>query len=84
MPISAVEEAIRQARKQLTDYPQPDYYYNEATTHIVLVDPMLEALGWDLRNLDQCGYETDPKGEQWGKKPADYTLARPTGRQPSS
>ena len=80
MPILAVEEAIQRVRQQLTDYPQADYYYNEATTRIVLIDPVLEALGWDLRNLDQCGYETDPKGEQWGKKPADYVLANQNGR----
>ena len=41
---------------------------------------MLEALGWDLHNLDQCGYEMDPKGELWGKKPADYVLGSPSGR----
>lgn len=80
MPIRAVEEAIRQVRQQLTDYPQADYRYNEATTRNVMVNPMLEALGWDLRNLDQCGYEIDPKGEQWGKKPADYVLGKPNGR----
>ena len=80
MTIRAVEEAIRQVRQQLTDYPQSDYYYNETTTRNVMVNPMLEALGWDLRNLDQCRYETDPKGEQWGKKPADYVLGNPNGR----
>ena len=80
MSISAVEDAIRQVRQQLADYPTSDYLYNEATTRNVIINPMLEALGWDLRNLDQCGYEIDPKGELWGKKPADYVLGAPSGR----
>ena len=80
MSISAIEDAIRQVRQQLADYPTSDYLYNEATTRNVIINPMLEALGWDLRNLDQCGYEIDPKGELWGKKPADYVLGAPSGR----
>ena len=80
MSIRAVEDAIRRVRQQLTDYPRPDYLYNETTTRNVVINPMLEALGWDLRNLDQCGYETDPKGELWGKKPSDYVLGAPSGR----
>ena len=80
MSVSALMDAIRQARQQLNDYPKSDYRYNEATTRKVLVDPMLTALGWDLHNLDQCGYEIDPKGELWGKKPADYVLGTPRGR----
>ena len=80
MSIRMVEEEIRRIRQQLTDYPKSDYRYNEATTRNVVINPMLEALGWDLRNLDRCGYEIDPKGELWGKKPADYVLAAPNGR----
>ena len=80
MSISAVEDAIRQVRQQLADYPTSGYLYNEATTRNVIINPMLEALGWDLCNLDQCGYEIDPKGELWGKKPADYVLGAPSGR----
>ena len=80
MSISAMEEAIRQVRQQLNDYPSSDYLYNEATTRNVIINPMLEALGWDLHNLNQCGYEIDPKGELWGKKPADYALGAPSGR----
>ena len=80
MSISAVEDAIRQVRQQLADLPTSDYLYNEATTRNVIINPMLEALGWDLCNLDQCGYEIDPKGELWGKKPADYVLGAPSGR----
>ena len=30
--------------------------------------------------MDKCGYEIDPKGELWGKKPADYVLGGSTGR----
>ena len=30
--------------------------------------------------LNQCGYEIDPKGELWGKKPTDYVLGAPNGR----
>lgn len=80
MSIREVEDAVRRVRKQFTDYPRSDYLYNEATTRNVVINPMLEALGWDLRNLDQCGYEIDPKGELWGKKPADYVLGAPSGR----
>ena len=80
MSISAIEDAIRQVRQQLADYPTSGYLYNEATTRNVIINPMLEALGWDLCNLDQCGYEIDPKGELWGKKPADYVLGAPSGR----
>ena len=80
MSIRKVEEAIRRVRQQLTDYPKSDYRYNEATTRNVVINPMLEALGWDLRNLDQCGYEIDAEGELWGRKPADYVLAAPNGR----
>ena len=80
MSINSVMNTIRQIRQQLNDYPKADYRYNEATTRNVLVTPTLTALGWDLHNLDQCGYEIDPKGELWGKKPADYVLGAPTGR----
>jgi predicted type IV restriction endonuclease len=80
MPIRKVEKEIRRVQQELTDYPKSDYRYNEATTRNVVINPMLEALGWDLRNLDQCGYEIDPKGELWGKKPADYVLGAPSGR----
>ena len=80
MSISNVEGAIRQVRLQLHDYPQSDYLYNEATTRNVVINPMLTALGWNLHNLDKCGYEIDPKGELWGKKPADYVLGGSTGR----
>lgn len=79
MTIRAVEQAIRQVRRQLEEYPKDSYWYNEATTRNVIINPMLEALEWDLHNLDQCGYEIDPKGEEWGKKPADYILAKPDG-----
>ena len=61
MSISAVEDAIRQVRQQLADYPTSGYLYNEATTRNVIINPMLAALGWDLCNLDQCGYEIDPR-----------------------
>ena len=75
-----VEEEIRRVRQQLTEYPKSDYRYNEATTRNVVINPMLEALGWDLRDFDKCGYEIDPKGELWGKRPADYVLGAPSGR----
>lgn len=80
MSIGNVEAAIRQIRLQLHDYPPSEYHYNEATTRNVVINPMITALGWNLYNLDKCGYEIDPKGELWGKKPADYVLGSPTGR----
>jgi predicted type IV restriction endonuclease len=64
----------------LDDYPTSDYWYNETTTRLTIVNPMIESLGWDLYDLYQCGYEIDPKGEEWGKKPADYVLGAPSGR----
>ena len=78
--IRAVEQAIRQLRGQLEEYPTDKYWYNEMTTRNVIINPMLEALGWDLCNLDQCGYEIDPKVKEWGKKPADYVLWKPGGK----
>ena len=84
MSISAVEDAIRQVRQQLADYPTSDYLYNEATTRNVIINPMLEALGWDLCNLDQCGYEIDPKGELWGKSRRTMSLERRAVEQWSS
>ena len=80
MSIRSVARAIRQVRAQLEDYPTSDYWYNEATTRLTLIDPMVKSLGWDLYDLYQCGYEIDPKGEEWGKKPADYVLGAPSGR----
>lgn len=80
MSIRSVAGAIRQVRTQLQHYPTSNYWYNEATTRLVLINPMIESLGWNLCNLYQCGYEIDPKGEQWGKKPADYVLGAPSGR----
>lgn len=80
MSVSALKEAIRQFRQQLTDYPKADYRYNEATTRNVVINPILEALGWDLCNLDQCGYEINPKGELWGNRKADYVLGTPSNR----
>ena len=80
MSIRSVARAIRQVRAQLEDYPTSDYWYNEATTRLTLIDPTIKSLGWDLCDLDQCGYEIDPKGEEWGKKPADYVLGAPSGR----
>ena len=80
MTIRAVEQAILQLRGQLEEFPTDKYWYNEATTRNVIINPMLEALGWDLCNLDQCGYEIDPKVKEWGKKPADYVLWKPGGK----
>ena len=41
-----------------SDYPErvDAHIQNEATTRNVIINPMLEALGWNLCNLDQCGY----------------------------
>ena len=68
MSISAVEDAIRQVRQQLADYPTSDYLYNEATTRNVIINPMLEALGWDLCNLDQMRIRNRPQGRALRQK----------------
>ena len=80
MSIRGVSNAVRRVRAQLEEYPASAYWYNETTTRYVLINPMIESLGWDMYDLDQCGYEIDPKGEMWGKKPADYVLGAPSGR----
>ena len=80
MSVRAVEEAIRRVRRQLKKYPRDRYDYNEATTRNVLVNPMLKALGWDLRNLDQCRYEIDPGPGQWTMNFADYVLKDGDGK----
>ena len=80
MSIRGMANAVRRLRTQLEEYPTSNYWYNETTTRLVLINPVIEALGWDLCDLDQCGYEIDPNGEEWGKKPADYVLGAPSGR----
>jgi predicted type IV restriction endonuclease len=77
MSIRGVARAIRQVRTQLDDYPTSDYWYNETTTRLTIVNPMIESLGWDLYDLYQCGYEIDPKGEEWGKKTGRLCSGRP-------
>lgn len=67
MSIRGVANAVRRVRTQLEEYPASAYWYNETTTRYVLINPMIESLGWDMYDLDQCGYEIDPKGEMWGK-----------------
>ena len=84
MSISNVVGAIRQVRLQLHDYPQSGYPYNEATTRNVVINPMITALGWNLHNLDKCGYEIDPKGELWGKiRRTMFWLVRSEEQSPS-
>ncbi len=81
MTIAAVEEAIRRVRKQLADYDRENYgwSYNETGTRYVLIDPTIEALGWDIHDMDHCGVEWpmprhDPKGR------ADYVLGDKQGK----
>ena len=74
MTIRAVEDAIRQVRRQVEDFPLANYRYREVETRYALIDPIIEALGWDMRNFDQCAYESDPRWETWNERFADYVF----------
>ena len=83
MSVKAVENAIRQVKKQLEDYPQSErvghgWRYLEMATRYALIDPVLRALDWDITRPDQCSFEADPKWESWVRPHVDYVLWRPS------
>jgi len=82
MTIANVEDAIRQVRKQLADFPpEPDmfgYVYRELATRYLLIDPVVRALDWDMGDFWQCAVEwpllKDHEGRyRWSEK-SDYVL----------
>ena len=80
MTIKAVEDAIRQVRKQVKDYPPEEfgYVYRELATRYLLIDPVVRALDWDMGDFWQCAVEwpllKDDEGRtRWSEK-ADYVL----------
>ena len=75
MTVRAVEEAIRQVRKQLEDFDLFNYgqRYNETATRYALINPVLKGLGWDINDMDQCAVEWPvPPDKPIGR--ADYVL----------
>ena len=74
MSIASVQQAIREIRKRVEDYPIEQYRYREMETRYALIDPIIEALGWEMSNFDQCAYESDPRWETWHERFADYVF----------
>ena len=66
-----VEQAIRHARGLIGQVRERRETIGEQNTKAVLIDPILEALGWDLRNLDEVVREYRAKPSD---NPVDYAL----------
>jgi len=49
-----VNDVLAKLKETITKTQDRQRSLNEATTIKVLVEPVLEALGWDLRNPDEC------------------------------
>jgi hypothetical protein len=77
MSIRAVEDAIRRIREQVATFSFEEYRYREMETRYALIDPIIEALGWETANFDQRAYEADPKWESFVKRNADYVFWGP-------
>ena len=55
MSISAVEAAIRHARKVITEWDQAGFtYWREEHTRYAVIDPVITALGWDTSDPKEC------------------------------
>jgi len=86
MTIKAVEEAIRQVRKQLDIFPPAEfgYVYRELATRYLLIDPVVRALDWDMGDFWQCAVEwpllKDDEGRILWSEKADYVLFSPSER----
>ena len=77
MAVASVEQAIRLIQKRLRDYPAtPESYkhmYNEITTRDILINPVIESLGWDIHDFDHAGIEWRMSTRESNRK-ADYVL----------
>ncbi|MCL4434830.1 MAG: restriction endonuclease [Actinobacteria bacterium] len=64
-------ETLRDRNKWIDQYNPQGHVVNEANTKIVLIEPILEALGWDIRDPDEVHreYRRLP-----GDNPVDYAL----------
>lgn len=66
-----VDNAIERARGLIGQVRERREAIGEQNTKAVLIDPILEALGWDLRNLDEVVREYRAKPSD---NPVDYAL----------
>jgi hypothetical protein len=60
MTIKAVAEAFLRSKDRMARYDRwDDFYwsYNETSTRYILIDPVLQALGWDIYDMRQCAVE---------------------------
>ncbi len=77
MTIANLEQAVSRVRKQLADYPPTREYYNhmysELATRYLLIDPVVQALDWDLHDFDYAAVEWAMPPGQYVRK-ADYVL----------
>lgn len=72
--VQEIEDAIEVVRKRVTKYPELNW--NEHQTRYSLIDPMLQALGWDVSDPSKVNVEASNGSRD---KP-DYVLRR-KGRQ---
>lgn len=77
MTIANLEQAIRRVRRQLHDYPPTrehyDHMYSEIATRYLLIDPVVQALDWNLHDFDYAAVEWPMPPGQYLRK-ADYVL----------
>src|SRR5437660_230416 len=74
--IEAVRELADKARRLREQYP-PDRTLGEENTKAALIDPLLEVLGWNVRDPDEVCREYKPHRQD---TPVDYCLK--LGRSP--
>ena len=71
--IELFEELRSKVSKNQENYKQRVYLSgNETVTRVLLIDPVLEILGWEVRNLDLVELEFEPATSKRDK--ADYVL----------
>ena len=70
-PPSAVANTIEKLRKRIEQIRERNEIIGEENTKATLIDPLLETLGWDLREIDEVRREYRRKPQD---NPVDYAL----------
>ena len=76
-----VPDAIRQVRNRVSEHRDYISSVSETRTRYMLIDPMLQALGWEIADPSQVKVEIDINDTGVDKK-ADYALYRPGQTEP--
>lgn len=69
--MKALDQVVSETRAQLQQLHERGLSMNELNTRVTLIEPILAALGWDLRNVDEVDREYKRKPSD---NPVDFAL----------